>query len=176
MKGLILSAAVFVLFVPVSALLCHILHIRRHGKLFFPMMAASAPLYLGLYYMTPPDLGFLGTAWQATHEWVDALTGCLILLLNIHSFIDYFFAFNGGFSTSLMLLLDKKPRTTAELVAEYKGKNGFDKIYGWRIPFLVSKGYAVLENDRTLRLTSRGIRAAKIGIFAKRFLNLGKGG
>lgn len=176
MKGLIVSFALFVLFVPLSAILCHIFHIKRHGKLFFPMMVASVPVYLAVFYALPKDLWFLSPAWQATHEWLDALTGAAILVLNIHSFIDYFFAFNGGFSTSLMLLLYKRPRTTEELVAEYKSEDGFDKIYGWRIPFLLKKGYAVLESDRVLRLTTRGVRAAKIGIFAKRFLNVGKGG
>jgi hypothetical protein len=176
MKGLIISLLVFAAYVPLSAILCHILKVKRHGRLFFPMMGLSVPVYVALFYLTPDDLGFLSPAWQATHTWVDALSGAVILVLNVHSFIDYFFAFNGGFSTSLMLLLRDGPRTTEELVAAYRGEGGIDKIYGWRIHFLLKKGYITIDESRVCRLTPRGVRAARIGIFAKRFLNLGRGG
>lgn len=176
MKGLLVSLLLFVLFVPLAALLSHLFRVKRHGKLLFPMMALSAPVFFGVYALLPDDLGFLPPEWQATHAWVDALTGTIILVLNIHNFIDYFFAFNGGFSTSLMLLLHKRPRTSEELIAEYRGADGLDKIYGWRIPFLVKKGYVTVGPDHVIRLTARGDRAARIGLFAKRFLNLGKGG
>jgi hypothetical protein len=176
MKGLLVSLLVFAAYVPLSAVLCHVLNIKRHGRLFFPMMGLSVPVYFAAYFLSPDDLGFLTPAWQATHRWVDALTGAVILVLNVHSFIDYFFAFNGGFSTSLMLLLRNGPRPTEELVAAYRGEDGLDKIYGWRIPFLLKKGYITIDDHRVCRLTPRGVRAARIGIFAKRFLNLGRGG
>ncbi len=176
MKGLLVSLFVFAAYVPLGAILCHVLRVKRHGKLFFPMMGLSIPVYVAAYVLLPVDLGFLPPEWQATHVWVDAATGALILVLNIHSFIDYFFAFNGGFSTSLMLLLHNGPRPTEDLVNAYRGTDGVDKIYGWRIPFLISKGYIVMDEQRVCRLTPRGVRAAKIGLFAKRFLNLGRGG
>lgn len=176
MKGLILSALLFVVYVALAAVLSHLLRIKRHGKLFFPMMALSVPVFGLVYATTSDDLGFLSPEWQATHKWVDAAVGAVVLVLNIHNFIDYFFAFNGGFSTSILLLLYRRPRTTEEVIAEYRGADGYDKIYGWRIPFLLNKGYAVMGADKVLRLTPRGVRAAKIGLFAKRFLNLGKGG
>ncbi len=176
MKGLLVSLLVFVLYVPLAALLAHVFRVKRHGKLLFPMMGASVPFFFGVYLLLPDDLGFLPPEWQATHAWVDAITGAVILVLNIHSFIDYFFAFNGGFSTSLMLLLHKQPRGTDALIAEYRCADGLDKIYSWRIPFLTKKGYAEIGPDRVVRLTPRGARAARIGLFAKRFLNLGRGG
>jgi len=177
MKGLLVSLLVFAAYVPVSALLAHLLRIRRHGKLFFPLMALSVPVYAAVYFALPDDLGFLPPPWQATHAWVDVLAGAIVLVLNIHSFIDYFFAFNGGFSTSLLLLLHRAPRTADALIAEYHGADGLDKIYGWRIPFLVGKGYVVIDPDtQVCRLTPRGERAARIGRFAKRFLNLAEGG
>lgn len=177
MKGLLVSLLVFVAYVPVSALLSHLLRVRRHGKLFFPLMALSVPCYAALFWWLPPDLGFLDPAWQATHAWVDAATGAVILVLNIHSFIDYFFAFNGGFSTSLLLLIRRGCRDAGDLVAQFRGQDGLDKIYGWRIPFLQTKGYATIDpRTRVCRLTQRGERAAKLGIMAKRFLNLERGG
>lgn len=177
MKGLLVSLIVFAGYVPVSALLAHLLRVERHGKLFFPLMGLSVPCYALLFWLLPPDLGFLPRAWQATHVGVDAVTGAVILILNIHSFIDYFFAFNGGFSTSLMLLMRRGSRTAEDLIAQYRGRDGLDKIYGWRIPFLQTKGYAEIDpQTRLCRLTDRGIRAARLGLLAKRFLNLERGG
>lgn len=177
MKGLLVSLLVFAGYVPASALLAHLLRVQRHGKLFFPLMALSVPCYAAVFWCLPPDLGFLGPAWQATHVWVDAATGAVILVLNIHSFIDYFFAFNGGFSTSLLLLVRRGCRRAEDLVAQFRGRDGLDKIYGWRIPFLQAKGYAVIDpQTRACRLTPRGLRAARLGILAKKFLNLERGG
>lgn len=180
MKGLLLSGYVFIVFVFVTALISHIGRFTRHSRLFIPATAISLPIYLLLYWTTPPSLGAIPEQWHATRPWLDASFGLFVLLLNIHNYGDWFFGFNGGFSTSLMLLIaGRKERgvTARELIAEYHDKDGRDKIHGWRIPRLVETGYlAQEEGTGRYRLTEKGAQLARVTRLLKRILNLGRGG
>lgn len=180
MKGFILSALVFVAYVLLTALFSHILRPGRHSKVFLPAIAIAVVGYLAGYLLTPPGLGFLPTAWLAHFQWMDLPLGLFILILNIHNYIDWFFGFNGGFSTSLILLLHRAGAgglTTAELIANFHGRDGMDKIYGWRLPRLEETGYIHIDKQtRVCTLTSKGRLAATITRVIKKTLNLGAGG
>jgi hypothetical protein len=180
MKGFILSALVFVAYVLLTALFSHILRPDRHSKIFLPAIAAAVIGYVAGYFLSPPDLWFLPPAWLAHFQWMDLPLGFFILLLNIHNYIDWFFGFNGGFSTSLILLLHRAGATgltTAELIANYHGRDGMDKIYGWRLPRLEETGYITIDKQtHVCTLTSKGKLAAAITRAIKRTLNLGAGG
>src|SRR5437016_4968343 len=107
MKGLLLSAVVFALYVFLTALLSHMLRLERHSRLFLPGIVIAVLVYLGSYQLSPSDLWFLPVRWMAHLKWLDLALGLFILILNIHNYIDWFFGFNGGFSTSLMLLIHR---------------------------------------------------------------------
>src|ERR1700677_2737333 len=148
MKGFILSALVFVLYVLLTALFSHIFRPDRHSKIFLPEMAVAVLIYIGSYLSLPAGMGLLSAGWIAHCQWLDLLLGLFILILNIHNYIDWFFGFNGGFSTSLILLLHRsadRGATADELIANYHCKDGMDKIYGWRLPRLEETGYIKID-------------------------------
>lgn len=180
MKGLILSLFFLILYVFTTALLSHRLKVERHSKLFIPTALLALPLFLLAYLLSPPDLGFLPKGLQAAHSWLDSSLGGFILLLNIHSYIDWFFGFNGGFSTSLMLLLfraEPQGASTQEIIAHYHRPDGTDKIHGWRLPRLEETGYLNIDPETSVcTLTPKGKRIALLSGLLKKTLNLGKGG
>ena len=130
--------------------------------------------------LTPADLGFLPRAWTASLPAVDLLYGLVVYFLNAHSYIDFFFAFNGGFSMSLMLELlqaGEKGLSTEEIISGYRLPDGGDKIYGWRLPRLEETGYITIDPQTNVcRLTAKGRVVAALTRILKRFLNLGRGG
>jgi hypothetical protein len=117
---------------------------------------------------------------MAAHPTFDLFYGFAVFLLNAHSYVDYFYGFNSGFSTSLMqriLAAGEGGASQDEIIAAYIGPDGVDKIHGWRLPRLAAKGYVVIDKDSgTCRLTTKGLRIAKVAIACKRLLNLGLGG
>jgi hypothetical protein len=180
MKGLIISLLTFVLYIIITALLAHTFKPRHIGKLFFPSVVWWSPIYFVLYYLTPSNVYFLPESWLTSMTWLDVSYGYVVYLLNCHSYIDFFFGFNGGFSMSLMFEIFRAPgqRLKKEiLVKKYYTDEGLDKIYSWRLPHLLNANCIVM-NDRgdCCKLTDRGRRIAIITKGLKRFLNLSEGG
>jgi len=180
MKGIILSCAIFTAYVVLTAIVSHFARFQRHSRLFIPAALIAVPVFLAAYRFTPADLWFLPPPWQAARAWLDAALGVLILLLNIHNYIDWFFGFNGGFSTSMMLLLlarEPKGATAAELIAEYHRADGTDKIHGWRLPRLAETGWLRIDpSTQICTLTDKGRALARFTRFLKTVLTLGRGG
>ena len=181
MKGLILSLAVFVAYVFVTAILSHWLRPQRPSRLFPPIFLLFSLIYAAAYWFTPQDLYFLGPGWISAPLWLDALGGFIILIMNYFSYIDWFFGFNGGFSMSLMLEIlrtDNRSMSTEELVHRYLLSNeGNDKILSWRIPRLEETGYIVQDRQTGIyQLTYKGRIVVWLTDISKRFLNLGAGG
>ena len=181
MKGLILSLAVFVAYVFVTAILSHWLRPQRPSRLFPPIFLLFSLIYAAAYWFTPQDLYFLGPGWISAPLWLDALGGFIILIMNYFSYIDWFFGFNGGFSMSLMLEIlrtDNRSMSTEELVHRYLLSNeDSDKILSWRIPRLEETGYIVQDHQTGIyQLTYKGRIVVWLTDISKRFLNLGAGG
>ena len=180
MKGFLLSSLVFVAYVVVTALIAHIFRVERHSRLFLPALGIAVLCYLACYILVPQGMWFLPPRWIAHCFWLDLLLGLVILILNVHNYIDYFFGFNGGFSTSLMLLLyraGKAGLNESQVISNYHGRNGLDKIYGWRLPKLEETGYIVIDQRTGVcTLTPKGVRIASLTAFFKKILNLGAGG
>ena len=181
MKGLILSLAVFVAYVFVTAILSHWLRPQRPSRLFPPIFLFFSLIYAAAYWFTPQDLYFLGPGWISAPLWLDAIGGFIILIMNYFSYIDWFFGFNGGFSMSLMLEIlrtDNRSMSTEELVHRYLLSNeDSDKILSWRIPRLEETGYIVQDRQTGIyQLTYKGRIVVWLTDISKRFLNLGAGG
>ena len=180
MKGLLLSLVVFVFYVGSTITVSHFVRFERHSKLFLPAAAAWTPIYFALYWLTRPTLGFLSEPWLATHQWADATYGYVVFLLNVHSYMDFFFGFNGGFSSSILARLKNAGRaglTPPELIANYRSADGTDKIFAWRLPRLAETGYLLIDPvSHRCRLTAKGRLVARLGSLYKNMLNLGKGG
>ena len=178
MKGFILSLVIFAVYAVTCMTLSHCFKPKRHSSLFFPVMLVFTPIYIIAFITTPPSLYVLPEHWQVSPAWMDLTYGLVVFVLNCHSFADMFFGFNGGFTTSLFyeLLRSKKPLTTDDIIKAYQTDTGEDKIYAWRIPYLVDKGYLTMESGKTYTLTPKGHVIAKLTIFFKRVMNLGEGG
>jgi hypothetical protein len=180
MKGLLLSLAVFALYVVSTAVVSHVVRFERHSKLFLPALAVWLPIYVVFYFLTPRTLGILPDNWIATYPTIDVLYGAFVLILNAHSYMDFFFGFNGGFSTSLMARLMRAGPTGLhfdEVTAGYRLPNGSDKIMAWRLPRLVETGYLVIDPlTQQCWLTAKGRLVARIGQLCKQLLGIGKGG
>lgn len=180
MKGLLLSFVCFTFAVLATMIVSHLTRPRNYSRVLLPTLLAGAPAYGLAYLLTPADLGFLAPRWLAHPAWVDAIFGVVVYLLNAHSYYDFFWAFNGGFSMSVLWeILRRGPQgaRTQDLVACYVRTDGVDKIYGWRLPRLAESGMIEIDETAGLcRLTPRGLSIAHFTHFWKRFLNLGEGG
>jgi hypothetical protein len=200
-KGLILSLLVFLLYVVSTAVAAHVSRPRGHLRVF---LLASLPCGVGyfiLYAVTPRDLCFLPPAWTGSDQCFDMAYGFAVLLLNCHSFVDCFFATCGGFSVSLLVAIlnaGDKPISTADLSAKFRLKSEAEsrrtapgagpvdtpaapqesnRIYAWRLPYLVKRGW-IRKDPRTdhYLLTHTGRIIARIVHGLKRSMNLGEGG
>lgn len=180
MKGLIISLSVFVLYAVSTIIVSHIRKPERHSCLLFGAVAAWTPAYFIVFFLTPCNLYFLPQSWIAMPMWLDIAYGYAVFLLNCHSFIDFFYGFNGGFSMSLMLdILRSKGRgiSSEDIIEGYRVTDGMDKIYGWRLPHLEQTGYIRTDpRSSACCLTAKGRIIAKVALFFKRFLNLDIGG
>jgi hypothetical protein len=129
---------------------------------------------------TPRTLVILPNDWLSTYPGVDLVYGSVVLLLNVHSYMDFFFGFNGGFSTSIMVKLlgaSSSGLDIDEISASYRLSDGADKLLAWRLPRLVETGYLSIDPvTRRCTLTGKGRFVARIGLLCKRLLGLGKGG
>ncbi len=180
MKGLIISLVIFAAYVLSTAFFSHILKPKKYSRVFFPLLAAWTPVYFAAYFLTPADLYFLPESWIAGIRWLDVTYGYIVFVLNFHSFLDFFFGFNGGFSMTIMHLILQSPRgelAANDVAAAFTTADGLDKIYSWRVPKLEKTGMLTFDPERRVyRVTEAGRRVAKFTIFCKRFLNLGLGG
>lgn len=180
MKGLALSLALFVGYVLMTMLLAHALRPQRHLKLFGLSLLAFTLLYFLLYELTPGNAFILPAEWLSAKRWLDMTLGCIILLLNGHSYVDFFYGLNGGFSASLLLEIRRTEghgASTEDLVRHYFRADGSDKIYGARLPDLEVGGYLRRDPQSELyQLTPKGLAIARLTWFLKRLLNLGAGG
>lgn len=201
MKGLILSLLVFVLYVGSTAVAAHMLRPRGYLRLFALASLPCGVAYIILYTVTPQDLYFLPPTWTCSDQYFDMAYGFAVFLLNCHNFVDYFFATCSGFSVSMLVaILDAggKPITTADLSAKFKlesetgsrrvapgvgpvdmpmAPHESDRIYAWRVPFLVKRGW-IQKDPKSERysLTNTGRIIALIVHGLKRSMNLGEGG
>lgn len=180
MKGLLLSLALLVAYILSSAILAHILKIKRHSDLFIPLFIAWSPIYFAAYFWTPRHLYILPSTWTSHTVSLDVLYGYVVFFLNCHSFVDIFFATCGGFSASIMRAMLSAGRdgiATEELISKFKTAEGSDKIYGWRVPHLAKRGYILVDpGSGECRLTLKGRLIARSVVVLKRLMNLGKGG
>ncbi len=180
MKGIVVSLAIFMLYVIVTAVLSHVLRPRRHAALFFPAVLAFSPFYFILYMVTPPNCFFMPDAWLCHGRWLDLTVGYFVFLLNCHSYIDFFYGFNGGFSASLlleMLRTGDRGLATAHFIRRFHCFDGTDKIFGWRLPSLEASSYIRQDGQSGMyQLTRKGLVVARLTLFLKRLLNLGAGG
>lgn len=180
MKGLLLSLATFACYVLSTMVLSHVLRPRRHGRLLLFPIFGWIPVYVAAFLLTPADLGFLERPWMVTSRGLDLAYGLVVYLLNCHSYFDFFFGFNGGFSMSLLLEIARAGKDgipTPDLAAGYFTADGLDKIYGWRLPRLQETGYLRIEPATgCCQLTPKGIATARLALALKRMLNLGAGG
>ncbi|HBA83879.1 MAG TPA: hypothetical protein DCZ95_07290 [Verrucomicrobia bacterium] len=180
MKGLIVSLIIFAVYVLSTIVLSHILKPKTHGKILLYPIFAWMPVYFLVYFLTPANFPGLPSAWMAKTVWLDVTFGFVVYVLNCHSFFDFFYGFNGGFSMSLMLeILRAEPSgiVSDEIVKGYYNPDGTDKIYGWRVPHLIETGCIRIEPATgACRLTTKGLVIARTAIALKGMLNLGAGG
>ncbi|MBI2442265.1 MAG: hypothetical protein HYV35_12965 [Lentisphaerae bacterium] len=180
MKGVFIALVVFGGYVLVTMLLAHALRPRRYFIFFFLTGLAFGLLYFLLHKLTPPNAFILPATWISDKHGLDLTVGFFVFLLNWHSYIDFFYGVNGGFSTSLLLEIQRtqgRGASTEELLQQYFRADGTDKIYGARLPALEQSGYLRLDQPAGLyQLTPKGLVVARLTWLLKRLLNLGAGG
>ena len=180
MKGLVISLALFVIYVLVTIVLSHGLRVRQHAKLFFSAVLAFSPIYFILFALTPSDCFILPATWLSNAAWLDITVGYLVFLLNCHSYIDFFYGFNGGFSAALLLEMLRTGDPGLDMdhfIRRFHCADGTDKIFGWRLPGLEASGYIRQDGPTGMyQLTHKGLIVARLAWFLKRLLNLGAGG
>ena len=180
MKGLIVSVIVFGLYKISTMAYSHVLKPKSHLRIFLRAAILWTPVYFAVYLLTPRSFYFLPESWTTEFLVLDVLYGYMVFLLNVHSYVDVFYGFVGGFSASVMLEIlqaDNGTLTAHEIIQRFRAEDGADKIYAYRLPRLADSGYITVNDaDGTCALTPKGHRIAGLTKLLKRFLNLGSGG
>lgn len=178
MKGLIISVIVFLGYLISIIIACQIKEFERHSKLFLPVFFLWIPVYLVLYLFTPENLFFLPIELTTKYKWLDILYGLLLYVLNFHNQLDFFYTVNGGFSTCILIEIEKSKKGMDEKdIVEMFRKPGeeMNKIFSWRLPRLEETGYIIL-NNKVAKLTFKGKIVATLVKILKILLNVPKEG
>lgn len=180
MKGIILSFAVFFLYLFSVIITCQIKQFERHSKIFLPMFVFWIPVYFVLYLITPDNLYFLPYYLTNQYKWLELIYGFFVYALNFHNQIDFFYTVNGGFSTCILIELKKtKNGLSSEQIVNMFKKPGesMNKIFSWRLPRMAETGYITFnEKTGSASLTLKGKIIAGFVKFLKFLLNVPKGG
>ena len=170
MKGILLSFLFFCILVMTIASILHINRPSRAGKTFWIVFWMLSPFYFLAHVLTPSDLWFLPKTLLSNSAFIDMFFGFFVFALNFHSFLDFFFAVNGGFSTCLTMEISRnrgKSATPAELLEKFHQNGDQAGIQNYRIINLLKGGYILLNNTTScFELTAKGKVARKITAFA----------
>ena len=151
----------------------------RPARLLALSYLLSLPFYFVTYWATSSHLGFLPSTWMSGAPIIDIIMGFVFFTLNFHSFLDFFFAVNGGLSACLLSVIHQNRDngiTPHELSAMFRSRQGYDKITAWRLPRLVQTGYLTNNPDTDqYRLTAKGHRMASAVRLCKLVLNIRTG-
>jgi hypothetical protein len=147
----------------------------RRAAAMMRIFLVGLPVLVGVWAVTPDDLGFLPAPLLAEPRWFD-LAACLFF---------YAAAFGGGLlqlynladrGLSLRILADlagagDRALTVDELVARYGGGRGLAWMYDKRLQGLTEHRLVVVDGAQ-VRLTTRGRVCAERSARLRRFLRL----
>jgi hypothetical protein len=173
MKGLVLSGAALALLVIGSAVALRFYRGNKEFRLFIGAFAAAEALYVAGFWLLPPDLGFLPTAWQETVPLVDFGNGFLLLVLMFHGYwcFSYFACLSPSMGVMVALRLrGREGMTRSEALAIQGSDQPVNLIFQRRLPKLLEGGY-VREEAGAYRILAPGERVAALGSFLKRLIN-----
>lgn len=102
--------------------------------------------------------------------------GCLIGFLSL-GYMQVFSLTVRGFSLRIMGdMAEHGPRTFEEIIRGYSGGRGLDWMFEKRVAALESVGVMRREGEYMVLQAPLGLWAARLGVWTKRFLNMGAGG
>ncbi|OGV61845.1 MAG: hypothetical protein A2498_11070 [Lentisphaerae bacterium RIFOXYC12_FULL_60_16] len=180
MKGIILSVACLIAFLPCAMFASRLLNVTRHARLFFKLLLVISLAYVVTFLALPSDLGYLPDSLVSHYTTMDGLLGYIMLWLNFHSFLTTFYGINGGFSMCLLYEIYRSgPQglSTESLAHKFQTADGTDKIHAWRLPRLIETGYIAQDPGHSLyTLTAKGAWVARLTLWLHRIFAMRKKG
>jgi len=127
---------------------------------------ATATLALVVvYFLTPPDLGFLPAGLVGTPSWLDFLFAVFTLSASFFGgWLQLYNLASRGYSLRILIDLLCHPQTSAtpeEVVDSYADGRGLDWMFEVRLAGLL-QGAFVSDDDGEVMLTARGRTIARV--------------
>jgi hypothetical protein len=146
---------------------------KEEYKALLSSFGAALALYVILYELLPPSLGFLGAAWLDQSPAVGLWNGLLILVMMFHSFWAFTYACWTGPSIGLLInILRRRKGLSADDALELFGQaEPVNLVLVRRVPKLIRNGF-VREADGAYRLTPKGERYAAVGVVLRWIINM----
>ena len=176
LKGLVLAACGFVLFLAV-----HVLVFRLHvpERRFFTMVRIAFVIglvFIGVHRTTPSDLGFgllpqeyTGAGWA-----IDLMNGLLVYGFLFIGYCMFYFLVDRGFSGRIMIEIESSPGKQLR-PSDIADRYSMEAVLRRRLNQMLKIG-RIVEKDGRYCNTAKGQSAAALFAFVKRFLQLGDGG
>jgi hypothetical protein len=172
LKGIVLAAGAFGLFLPLHVVLLRTVRPHARFKAMMALHAALAVALLVVYAATPPDLVPSPRGWGAGGSVIGALNAVAVHWFLFMGYSMFYFLVDRGFSLRIMIEVERAGALSREGIAAAYPPEG---VVRRRLDEMVEIGRLVREGDR-YRLTPRGRFDARMFAWLKAFLQFGPGG
>ena len=172
LKGIVLAAGAFALFLPLHVLLLRAVRPHARFRAMTRLHAGLAAAILLVYAATPPDLVPLPHGWGAGGSVLGALNAVAVHWFLFMGYAMFYFLVDRGFSLRIMIEVERAGALGRDGIAAAYPPAG---VVRRRLDEMVEIGRLVRAGAR-YRLTPRGRFDARMFAWLKTFLQLGPGG
>jgi hypothetical protein len=173
LKSWVLLAACVVFMLITASIGSRVYRGKEEYKALLSSFGAALALYVILYELLPPSLGFIAADWLERSSAVGLWNGLLILVMLFHSFWAFTYACWTGPSIGLLITILRRGKgLTADDALELFGQaEPVNLVLVRRLPKLIKNGF-VRDADGAYRLTSKGERYAAVGFALRWIINM----
>jgi hypothetical protein len=174
LKGLVLAAAGFGLFLLAHIAIFRLITLERRFKAMVRIMLTVTLGLLIAHRTTGPDLGFLPLEYTRAGWAVDLLNGLLVYGFLFIGYSMFYFLVDRGFSGRIMIEIESSPDRCLRQ-QDIATRYSLEMVLRRRLTEMLEIGRVVHRDGRYCN-TAKGRSAAAMFAFVKRFLQLGEGG
>jgi hypothetical protein len=170
LKGLLLSGTLMALWLVVQGIVFHAVAPRKAFSSMLGWFAPTIPLYVVLYWVTPPNLGVLPDAFVGV-DWrlglLNGLTSHMLLFLTAGLFYSHA---DRSITVRLLIELARAPRQRLTL-DQMQAMCGVEVLMQDRLDIMVRNGFLTPRGNRFV-LTPKGWIGGSVGLVARRILRM----
>jgi hypothetical protein len=176
-KALILVAVHCVVLLVVFSWLFRTFTIEKRANALLMLWVLSVPLYVGVYTLTPSNLGFLPPEAVDSPTWAGLAFGIAVYVAAFFGgLLQLYQLTERGFSLRILIDVHDTPgeaMTLDDVIKRYSCGRGMDWMYQKRLDGLLQQRLIEPTGNDHLQNTSRGHRVARAVSAARTFVRLG---